>query len=94
MSKFNNQPKLALDYLSQLNSRITQVDREGGLTREEHNAVIEAEEVIGIGIQEWIVLKGEYKKLKEEHDKLAKELEHRKNSNEPDPRAMKAAKSQ
>lgn len=91
MSKFNNQPKLALDYLSQLNSRITQVDREGGLTREEHNAVIEAEEVIGIGIQEWIVLKGEYKKLKEEHDKLAKKLETVETA---DPKSNKANKPQ
>lgn len=75
MSKFNNQPKPALEFLSQLNSRVTQLDREGGLTREEHNAVMEAENVIGICIEEWSVLKSEYKKLKEEHDKLVKKLE-------------------
>lgn len=91
MSKFNNQPKLALDYLSQLNSRITQVDREGGLTREEHNAVIEAEGVIGICIEEWSVLKSEYKKLKEEHDKLVKKLETVETA---DPKSNKANKPQ
>ena len=75
MSRFNNQPAKALDFIKGVTSRITQLDREGGLTRDEMSGLIEAENLVATGLVEWTEALKKNKELEAKVAELEKKLE-------------------
>jgi hypothetical protein len=83
MSRFNNQPAKALDFIKSITSRVTQLDREGGLTRDEMSMLLEAESLVATGLKEWSERVEDVNKLNAKVAELEKLLEPGEEAKKP-----------